>query len=212
MSVAQFFDLNIGTLPDELPVLALSEGFLLPEGKLSIRMTDIKQIAQVFFALSHGRVFAVLPKSAQTLLKIGCVGRICGFNENDDGSLTLSLTGVCRFDVSSYFSKDSYEMAKVDFLRFSQDFESINMEKESVLLETLKTYLYNRHIDIDVHLFLKMTCRRLLATLVSILPLDFMEKQAVFECVDFNESVQVLITILKMSLTDEILDKGKQKC
>ena len=91
MTTISLFDLSMGTLPTELPVLALPESFLMPEGKLSIRMTDVKQIGLVFFALAHGRVFAVLPKNNQAIGEIGCVARICGFNENDDGSLMVSL-------------------------------------------------------------------------------------------------------------------------
>ena len=202
----------MGTLPTELPVLALPESFLMPEGKLSIRMTDVKQIGLVFFALAYGRVFAVLPKNNQAIGEIGCVARICGFNENDDGSLMVSLLGICRFQTVEHFTKDSNEMVRVNFLKFSQDFETIKMQDENTLLEVLRLYLKNRHIDIDVALFAKMTSRRLLATLVSVLPLDYMEKQAILECTDFNEAAKMLITILNMSLIGENLDKERQKC
>ncbi len=212
MTTISLFDLSMGTLPTELPVLALPESFLMPEGKLSIRMTDVKQIGLVFFALAHGRVFAVLPKNNQAIGEIGCVARICGFNENDDGSLMVSLLGICRFQTVEHFTKDSNEMVRVNFLKFSQDFETIKMQDENTLLEVLRLYLKNRHIDIDVALFAKMTSRRLLATLVSVLPLDYMEKQAILECTDFNEAAKMLITILNMSLIGENLDKERQKC
>lgn len=202
----------MGTLPTELPMLVLPESFLMPEGKLSIRMTDVKQIALVFFALTQGRVFAVLPKNNQTTGAIGCAAKICGFNENDDGSLIVSLLGICRFQTTGYFTKDSNEMVRCSFLKFSQDFETVKMQDENSLLEVLGLYLKNRHIDIDVALFAKMTSRRLLATLVSILPLDYMEKQAILECADFDDAVKMLITILNMSLMGENLDKERQKC
>ncbi len=166
--MVSLFDLSMGTLPTELPVLVLPESFLMPEGKLSIRMTDVKQIGLVFWTLSHGRFFAVFQKSNQTIGNTGCVAKICGFNENDDGSLTVSLLGVCRFQITEYFVKDTYEMVCVNFLNFSQDFETIKMQDEEILLDVLQLYLKNRHIDIDVNLVCKMSSRRLLATLISI--------------------------------------------
>ena len=212
MNTVRFFDLNMGSLPDELPVLILPDVFLMPEGKLSIKITDIKQITQVFWALSNGRMFAVFPKNGQDINRVGCAARICGFNENNDDSLTLSLVGVCRFHITEQFTKQNNNMLKVDFSSFAQDLNSLKIENEDALLKSLNAYLKSKHIDMDVSLLSKMSGWRLLAILIAVLPLDYMEKQAVFECSDFGDGIKILITILNMALAEIESNKGKQKC
>lgn len=212
MEKVRFFDLNMGNLPNDLPVFILPEVVLLPEGRLSIRITDIKQIANVLRTLESGRIFALLPDDDKKQLQTGCAVRICGFSENEDDSLNVSFVGVCRFKVETYFKKDAYDMVHVDYLPFMNDFDAGEMDNKPILLASLKAYLKNKHIDIDVDLFLKMPSKKLLATLVSVLPLDFIEKQAVLECADFNRAIETLIAILDLSSAGEKLAKGVQKC
>ena len=212
MSTVRLFDLNMGSLPNELPVLTLPELFLMPEGKLSIKITDVKQITRVFWTLSNGRMFAVLPKNTQDVNKVGCAARICGFSENNDDSLTLSLIGVCRFRITEQFTKENNEMVKVDFSAFAQDFDSVKPQNEGLLLNSLNAYLKSKHIDTDVTLLSKMSGWRLLATLIAVLPLDYMEKQAIFECPDFEGGIKILTMVLNMALAEIETDKGKQKC
>ena len=60
MKPVKQFDLNMGKMPDVLPLLPLSEMVLMPEGKFSIRLTDYRQLAMIFYALEHGRMVAVI--------------------------------------------------------------------------------------------------------------------------------------------------------
>ncbi len=213
MKPVQFFDLNMGELPTQLPLLALAEMVMMPEGKFSMRLTDIKQISKVFWALSHGRMLGVVQKkNASDLYKTGCAARICGFNENEDDSLTLSLMGVCRFTFKDAFKKESYDMLDVNYAPFASDFSTAQMPQRNELLSLLDSYLKNNHIDVDVDLFDKMEPRRLIATLVSVLPLEGTEKQAIVETVLFEETVRTFLMILRMALLGNLSDKERQKC
>jgi Lon protease-like protein len=211
MDTVCFFDLNIGNLPNDLPVFILPDVVLLPEGKLSIRITDIKQIALVLWTLAHGRMFALMAQTPKESA-VGCAVRICGFSENEDNSLNVSFLGICRFKTKKCFNTDNHDMLNIDYTPFLGDFESNLFNHEEALLSALNAYLIQRHIDIDVSLFSKMTSRRLLATLISVLPLDFIEKRAVMECIQIQDQIQTLITILKLSVNSDDLNKGVQKC
>ena len=93
MKSVRLFDLNMGQMPDTLPLLPLMEMVLMPEGKFSIRLTDYKQIAMIYWALANGRMVAIVQqKTDKTLYLKGCAARICGFSENDDDSLMVHVS------------------------------------------------------------------------------------------------------------------------
>jgi Lon protease-like protein len=77
MKAVKLFDLNMGQMPDALPLLPLVEMVLMPEGKFSIRLTDYKQISMIYWTLANGRMVAVVQqKGDKTLYSKGCAARI----------------------------------------------------------------------------------------------------------------------------------------
>lgn len=212
MKPVKLFDLNMGQLPDELPMLPLAEMVLMPEGKFSIRLTDYRQITMIFWALAHGRMMAIIQtKNDKKVYTKGCAARICGFNENEDDSLMVHLTGVCRFDVVDQKTNDSFPIVKVNYTPFASDMTPAENINKKELLYALDLYLKIKHVDIDVELLEKLSARRLIATLASILPFEATEKQALLECGDIKHCMQTLLTILKMnSATDG--DERRRKC
>ena len=98
MKPVKLFDLNMGQMPNSLPLLSLTEMVLMPEGKFSIRLTDYRQIAMIFWALANGRMLAVVQQKAdKSIYSKGCAARICGFSENDDDRITSKLHGKMDF-------------------------------------------------------------------------------------------------------------------
>lgn len=209
----KFFDLNMGQLPTVVPLLVLPEIVLMPEGKFSIRLTDIKQISMILWTLAHGRFVAILQKDKYgQFYQIGSAARVSGFMENDDDSLTLYLTGVCRFCQKALVKSGDYDMVQVDYKPFAFDFLPENTIDTKPLLDELALYLKKKRIDADMRLFEKFSTRRLIATLVSILPFALEEKQALLESGDAAKSVQTLLAILKMEAVDPFISRRGRKC
>lgn len=209
----KFFDLNMGQLPTVVPLLVLPEIVLMPEGKFSIRLTDIKQISMILWTLAHGRFVAILQKDKYgQFYQIGSAARVSGFMENDDDSLTLYLTGVCRFCQKGLVKSGDYDMVQVDYKPFAFDFLPENTIDTKPLLDELALYLKKKRIDADMRLFEKFSTRRLIATLVSILPFALEEKQALLESGDAAKSVQTLLAILKMEAVDPFISRRGRKC
>ncbi len=213
MKPVKFFDLNMGQMPTTLPLLPVADMVLMPEGKFSIRLTDCRQIMMIFWALANGRMLAIVQqKGDKKNYSKGCAARICGFNENEDDSLMVFLTGVCRFDIKSQDVRDSYPVVTVDYTPFAFDMTPADNVNKQELLNALEIYLKIKHIDIDVALLEKLSTRRLIATLASILPFDADEKQALLECGDIYQCLETLMTILKMDTVIGNNNKGGRKC
>lgn len=208
MNAVKVFDLNMGKLPTKIPLLSLPATVLMPSGKLSVRLIDPKQMMMVFWALANGRMIGIVQKQehGKNIYSVGCAGRISGFLENEDGCLILYLTGVCRFKVLECF-KDTYDMIEVSYQPFKADFQEMKaLFNPSAVLFALDVYVKLKHLDIDSQLFKSLPPQKLIATLVSLLPLEPSEKQALMEKEDLNECAATLLTILKM---DTISEQGK---
>ena len=213
MKPVKLFDLNMGQLPNVLPLLPLAEMVLMPEGKFSIRLTDYRQIAMIFWALANGRMVAVVQqKSDKVIYEKGCAARICGFSENEDDTLMVYLTGVCRFRVLQEEKKDNFTLLNVDYSAFASDMTPADEHNKQDLLYALNIYLKTKRIDIDIALLQDLPIRRLVATLTSILPFDAGEKQALLECGNIQNCTQTLMTILKMDTVIVDNEKRGTKC
>lgn len=214
MTPVKLFDLNMGELPTKIPLLSLPGTVLMPGGKLSIRLIDPKQMMMVFWALAHGRMIGIVQRKehGKGIYGVGCAGRIAGFMEGETDSLMLHLAGVCRFRVLECFSKDGHEMADVTYAPFQKDFQDTEpLFDTGAVLFALDVYVRAKRLDIDSALFRGLSAQRLVAVLVSLLPFDPSEKQALMEKEDLNECAATLLTILKMEAVPDS-GKGRGSC
>ncbi len=211
MNAVKLFDLNMGQLPTKLPLLCMPGLFLMPYAKLSLKLIDIKQITMIFKALAQGRMVGIIQASEknQKSYMVGCAGRISGFIENEDDSLTLYLTGVSRFKVISEYTDAGIDMLNVSYDLFQEDFSSEIDLDLTELLFALDVYTKVQKLDIKSSLFSGMSPQKIIAILVSILPLSSLEKQALLEKSRWVECRDTLLTLLKM---ETIQDKEKGRC
>ncbi len=211
MKIVNLFDLNMGQLPTQMPVMSMPGLFLMPTAKVSLKLVDIKQITMVFSALAKGRMVGVVQsaeKGAKPYTK-GCAGRISGFFENDDDSLTLQLTGVSRFDIVSGFVDEDIDWVTVTYDAFRDDFNTQAGIDVAELLYSLDIYAMVQKLDMKSTLFKHMGGQRIIAALVSILPFSALEKQALLETAKWTDCRDALLTLLKM---EAVQDKDKGQC
>ena len=211
MNAVKLFDINMGQLPTEMPLLSIPGVFLMPTARISLKLIDMKQITMVFNALTAGRMVGVIqsPERGQPPYQSGCAGRISGFIENDDDSLTLYLTGVARFHVISGCEHNHMQMLTVNYAAFQDDFnEDVSLDV-SGLLFALDVYAKVQKLDIKSSLFHRMPSQKMISALISILPFSSLEKQALLEKAKWDECAQALLTLLKM---ESVQDKEKGQC
>lgn len=211
MNAVKLFDLNMGQLPTQMPMLCMPGLFLMPTTKLSLKLIDPKQITMIFKALAQGRMVGVIQSADRGMSPYakGCAGRISGFVENDDDSLTLYLTGVSRFDVVAHSVEDNTDWLTVSYDAFRDDFKTDVIMDMTEVLFALDVYAAVRKLDIKSTLFTQMNAQKVIAALVSILPFSGLEKQALLEKTKWIDCRDALLTLLKM---ETVQDKEKGQC
>lgn len=211
-------------IPSIVPVFPLSSALLLPRGQMPLNIFEPRYLAMVDYALGHERLIGMVqPKferdgspmmgldpDTPPLCKVGCLGRISGFQETDDGRFLLTLTGICRFDIDEEETAITpFRMCRISTDRYAQDFEQGAGEKlvdRDMLLTTFKAYLEANELEADWAGVEKAGNEALVNALCMMSPYGPPEKQALLEAEDLGVRAETLIAITELSLARDNAD------
>ncbi|HCP01285.1 MAG TPA: peptidase S16 [Rhodospirillaceae bacterium] len=202
------------TLPGELPLFPLNGALLLPRGAMPLNIFEPRYLAMVDAALAGLRMIGIIQPATDgtvglsspngtDLYRIGCAGRITGFQETGDGRYLIELCGVCRFGISEELEQhNGYRRVRPDFGAFIGDLEpNENQEIErNRLLNALKAYFEQQDISADWEALVKTTDERLVTTLSMVCPFDSAEKQVLLEADDIAQRCKLLIGFVESAL------------
>ena len=198
-------------LPDKLPIFPLPGVIILPNGNLPLNIFEPRYISMVEDALGKNRMIGMIQpnegsKKNNGLYPIGCASKIISFSETSDNRYLIELKGIIRFKI--YKEVDTirgyrniipvWKSFKHDL---SIDSESFNTDS---LLELLKKYFSNNNINVDSNELQKVPANQIIAAIPQICSFQNNEKQAILEAKTNKERVDVIISLLKMNLLDEI--------
>lgn len=211
-------------IPSIVPIFPLSSALLLPRGQMPLNIFEPRYLAMVDYALGHERLIGMVqPKferdgspmlgldpDTPPLCKVGCLGRISGFQETDDGRYLLTLTGVCRFDIEEEETAITpFRMCRISTNSYSQDFKQGAGEKlvdRDMLLTTFKAYLEANDLEADWSGVEKAGNEALVNALCMMSPYGPPEKQALLEAEDLQVRAETLIAITELSLARDNTD------
>lgn len=219
-------DLRISTLPTQIPVFPLAGAVLLPRGRLPLNVFEPRYLSLVEDVLSGDRLFGMIQPSDATgdepdeeelspaggdpledetppsLFAVGCLGRLSSFNERDDGTCSIVLTGVARFRMRAEFDGGhAYRRLSVSYAGFEHDLDDaaeIPFDREG-LLGALLTYFKHRGFEARWEAIQQMDDETLLTTLSMICPFPPAEKQALLEAPDLATRAGTLQALLEMA-------------
>ena len=81
-----------------IPIFPLNGAVLFPKTNLPLNIFEDRYIAMVDYALSKDRLIGMIQsKNTGELFNIGCLGKIIGFNETNDGRYLINLQGISCF-------------------------------------------------------------------------------------------------------------------
>ena len=120
-------------LPQRIPVFPLRGAILLPRATLPLNIFEPRYLQMVDDVMSTSRVLGMVqPDGGEEespagrtvpLRRIGCAGRITGYQELDDGRLMITLTGIARFTLVDEVPLDkAYRICTVSYDKFLGDF------------------------------------------------------------------------------------------
>ncbi len=205
-------------LPPRLPLFPLRGAILLPGSTLPLNVFEPRYLAMVDDVISGSRIMGIVQPTgagddASTespqgksvpLRRVGCAGRITGFQELDDGRFTIVLTGLSRFEiVGEAESGSAYRVASVSYDRFASDFTRGLGEEQidrPTLLKALRTYLDRNQLKTDWAVVEHASSEFLINALCVMAPYGPEEKQALLEAVDLKSRADVLVALAEMEL------------
>ena len=202
--------INYKELPEILPIFPLPGVIVLPQGNLPLNIFEPRYISMVEDVLGNNRMIGMIqpnPASEKNngLYPIGCASRIVSFSETSDNRYLIELKGVIRFEILKEINTiRGYRNIIPKWDGFKDD---LNLKLQDIninsLLEQLKKYFYNNNINVDSDELHKIPADQILSAIPQICSFQNNEKQAILEAKTDKERVNVIISLLKMSLVDE---------
>ncbi len=202
--------INYKELPEILPIFPLPGVIVLPYGSLPLNIFEPRYISMVEDVLGNNRMIGMIqpnPASEKNngLYPIGCASRIVSFSETSDNRYLIELKGVIRFEILKEINTiRGYRNIIPKWDGFKDD---LNLKLQDIninsLLEQLKKYFNNNNINVDSEELHKIPADQILSAIPQICSFQNNEKQAILEAKTDKERVNVIISLLKMSLADE---------
>jgi uncharacterized protein len=205
---------SLGDLPVSLPVFPLQGCILLPRSNLPLNIFEPRYLSLAEDVLAGDRLMGIVQPLAteeesplskgHPLRQTGCAGRLSSFSETDDGRLLITLTGICRFDITGETGTSKpYRICDVNYAPYQKDLvrgygqNAVDWPK---FLEVLKSYLEARKLSADWDSIQRSPTELLINTLAMISPYGPEEKQALLEAPDLKTRSEVLMALAEMEI------------
>jgi len=204
----------LADLPESLPVFPLQGCILLPRSSLPLNIFEPRYLSMVDDVIAGNRIVGIVqplgtqeesPQSkGHPLRQTGCAGRLTAFSETEDGRLLITLTGICRFDITGEVKTGKpYRICDAKFSPYVKDL--VRGHGQSAVdwtrfLQVLKAYLDARKLSADWDSIQRSPTELLINTLSMISPYGPEEKQALLEAPDLKSRSEVLMALAEMEI------------
>ncbi len=212
------FEPDFADLPPALPIFPLTGAVLFPGGRLPLNIFEPRYLELVSAALSApDRLIGMVqpgelgadrnldPGFRPTLARVGCVGRIIGFQETEDGRYLITLAGLVRFAIGAELPIDrgGFRWVRPDYLPFAgdmatQDFRIVGRDS---FLRLLKAYVEAKKLTVDWKSIQGAPDDQLVISLAMLCPFQPAEKQGLLEAEDLLGILELLIALLEVSVS-----------
>ena len=197
-------------LPQVIPVFPLPGAILLPRGQLPLNIFEPRYLNMIDDAMAGDRILGLIqpaggPASLPSLTAVGCAGRITSFAETSDGRYLVTLTGVCRFRVTTELpSQAPYRQIRATYAAFESDLVAPSGEPfdRDTFLGALKAYLERRQLEIDWETADAAPQEALINSLSMALPFEPAEKQALLESPSLDDRCLTLTALMQIDAAE----------
>lgn len=211
---------GLDSLPTILPVFPLPGALLLTTGQLPLNIFEPRYIDMVRDAMEGHRVIGIIQPMdpddmahEPSLYSVGCAGKICEFGESEDGTFSITLEGICRFQTLEELDRvTKYRQVKADYKPFQTDLSPIvnhSVNRES-LRNVLNHFLEFENEKEDWEALNILADDNLVNSLSMICPFSPAEKQALLEAEDVLARSELLISLLTMMMQQASPNKTVQ--
>jgi uncharacterized protein len=202
---------TIAELPSTIPVFPLAGALLLPRAELPLNIFEPRYLQMFDDAVRTDRVIGMIQPIEDAekpkLTRVGCLGRVTGYSETDDGRLLVTLRGVCRFKVTKEKRVAlPYRRFDVSYDDFASDLVTDNQGRSvdrDALVKAFRSYLEANSMTANWDEVAQVSTENLVNTLSQLAPYPIEEKQALLEAPDLSARAEMLIALTELALAKD---------
>ncbi len=205
---------SINEIDETIALFPLSGALLLPQTQRPLTIFEKRYLTLLNDVLKADRIIGLIqpldtsqesPTSRYAeLQKVGCLGYIRAFEEQDDNKYLIILEGLCRFDlIEELPAKKPYRQAKVSYQAYASDFdpdfgaEQVNREE---FLSSMRQYAEFARFEFDWEGIKSLHTSILINICCVLSPYGANEKQALLEAPSINHRAQTLMALAEMEI------------
>jgi Lon protease-like protein len=201
---------GIESLPSVVPIFPLPGVLLLPRGRLPLNIFEKRYLQMTQDAMSSHRMIGMIqpadPQASMDASKVyptGCLGRITSFSETPDSRILITLSGVCRFEITRELEPEGllYRRVCADYRLYADDLPEpgpLTIDRDQ-LIPALKSYFSVNGLTANWDAIDTADNEALIICLAMACPFEPSEKQALLECPDEPERVRMMQALFEMA-------------
>ena len=201
--------ISLEGLPEIIRIFPLDKCVLLPKAILPLNIFESRYLEMIEDAMKSDKFIGIIQpsiskKEDSDTEEVGCLGKISTYVENDDGTLIVKLTGVCRFNINEKLDSDkAYKQMRVSYNQFKDDLKlndpikSIDRDK---LLNVISDYLNVNDLTTDWSVITDTDTEILINAFAMLSPFSSEEKQALLEAKNIENRSEILIALSEISI------------
>nr|WP_295374918.1 LON peptidase substrate-binding domain-containing protein [uncultured Sphingosinicella sp.] len=193
-----------GTGPLRVPIFPLAGALLLPRAQLPLHIFEPRYRAMVRDALASDQLIAMVqPKDGAEpprIYEVGCIGRIVGSEELDDGRFNIVLEGLGRFRILKEAEvMTPYRQVDADRSGFDDEAEPepLGIAQRAEIEREAKRYADALGYAVDWEAVGRLDDETLVNSIAQIAPLDAGSKQALLEAGDIAARADLLVQFMQ---------------
>jgi len=186
-----------------VPIFPLAGAVLFPRAQLPLHIFEPRYRAMVRDALAGDQQIAMVqPRDSGEppgLFEVGCIGRIVGSEELDDGRFNIVLEGVSRFRIAGEADvMTPYRQVDADPSGFDDedDAEPLASIQRAELEREARRYADALGYAVDWEAVSRLDDEMLVNGISQIAPLDVGSKQALLEAPDLAARTDLLVQFM----------------
>lgn len=190
--------------PIRIPVFPLAGALLFPRAQLPLHIFEPRYRSMVRDSLAGDRLIGMVqprgPGEPPPLFEIGCIGRIAGAEELEDGRFNIVLEGVGRFRIAREAEVDTlYRQVEAERDGFDDEAEPdpLGLAQRAELEREARRYADSLGYSVDWEAVTRLDDEMLVNAIAQVAPLDVGSKQALLEAPDIADRCDLLVQLMQ---------------
>ncbi len=183
----------MSNFPKIIPVFPLSNFIIFPKTTVPLNIFEPRYIDMVNDSMKSNKFIVIIQQKKSSkqqnspdLYNIGCLGKIVGFRETEDGRYLIELKGAIRFKtIKEIQSTNKYREYEVDYKDFKNDLDNLKEEVKfndlQLIFKDLKNLFEKKGFIINWKEIEKQSLDEIINALAMASPFSLEEKQVLLE-------------------------------